>query len=261
MGKYQYLSLTVKDGLGTLTIERPKMLNALSTGVLKELDSALDDVKSDASIDVLLVTGSGEKAFVAGADISEMKDKNVFEGREFSNYGNHVFAKLATLSVPTIACVNGFALGGGCELALSCDIRIAAENAKFGQPEVGLGIIPGFGGTQRLARLVGSGIAKELIFTGKVINAEEGLRIGLVNQVVALDELEAAATKMAGMMQKNAALAVSLSKEVIDRGLEMSLDNGLRLEAEVFGSLFSTEDQKEGMDAFVNKRKPTFTKD
>lgn len=254
------VGLSVENGVGTLTIERPKMLNALSSDVLTSLEHAIDEVNQRADIDVLLVTGAGEKAFVAGADISEMKDKNVFEGREFSSYGNEVFYKLSTLKQPTIACVNGFALGGGSELALACDLRLASETAKFGQPEVGLGIIPGFGGTQRLARLVGSGVAKELIFTGNVIGADEAYRIGLVNKVVPLNELQKEALIMAEAIKKNALLAVELSKEVIDRGLEMSLDNGLRLEAEVFGSLFSTKDQSEGMDAFINKRKPNFTK-
>lgn len=260
MSNYEYLSLSVENGIGTLKIERPKLLNALSTGVLEEIDKAIDEINSRQDIDVLLVTGSGEKAFVAGADISEMKDKNVFEGREFSEIGNNVFLRLSTLKQPTIACVNGFALGGGCELALACDIRIASDNAKFGQPEVGLGIIPGFGGTQRLPRLVGTGVAKELIFTGKVVNAEEAHRIGLVNKVVEFDALHTEAVSMANMIRKNALLAVELSKEVIDRGMEMSLSNGLRLEAEVFGSLFSTEDQTEGMDAFLNKRKANFVK-
>lgn len=260
MKTYKYLSLSAENGVGTLKIERPKMLNALSTGVLEEIDKAIDEVSSRQDIDVLLVTGTGERAFVAGADISEMKDKTVFEGRAFSEIGNNVFLKLSTLRQPTIACVNGFALGGGCELALACDMRIASDNAKFGQPEVGLGIIPGFGGTQRLTRLVGIGIAKELIFTGKILSADDALRIGLVNKVVSFDDLQTEAMDLANQIRKNALLAVELSKEAIDSGIEMSLANGVRLEAEVFGSLFSTNDQTEGMDAFVNKRKPKFEK-
>lgn len=255
-----FTALSVENGVGMLTIERPKMLNALSSDVLKELEQMVDEISMRQDIDVVIVTGSGNKSFVAGADISEMKDKNVFEGREFSTYGNKVFYKLSTLRQPTIACINGFALGGGCELALACDLRIAAENAKFGQPEVGLGIIPGFGGTQRLVRLVGTGVAKELIFTGNVISSDEAYRIGLVNRVVTQEALIEEGLKIAKSIQKNALLAVELSKEVIDRGLEMSLDNGLRLEAEVFGSLFSTKDQTEGMTAFINKQKPNFTK-
>ncbi|QCI87323.1 crotonase [Vagococcus zengguangii] len=257
---YNYLSLAIEQGIGTLTIERPKVLNALSTEVLEELELMLDDIAMMETIDVLLVTGAGEKAFVAGADIAEMKEKRVFEGRAFSEVGNRVFSKLANLRQPTIACVNGFALGGGCELALACDMRLGAENAKFGQPEVGLGIIPGFGGTQRLARLVGTGMAKELIFTGNIIDAKEAHRIGLLNRVVPAEELITEAQNLANQIRKNAPLAVELSKEVIDRGLEMPIEHGLRLEAEVFGSLFSTEDQTEGMDAFLNRRKASFTK-
>lgn len=258
---YEFLSLDVRDGIGTITIERPKMLNALSSEVLVELGSLLGEVEKSNTIDVLLITGSGEKAFVAGADISEMKDKNAILGKEFSKEGNDVFSKLAHLRQPTIACINGFALGGGCELALACDIRLAAYNAKFGQPEVGLGIIPGFGGTQRLPRLVGTGIAKELIFTGKVIDVEEAHRIGLVNHVYEQAELLQEGMKLAKSIQKNAYLAVTGSKTVIDSGLDMSLENGLKFEAEMFGALFATNDQKEGMDAFVNKRKPDFIKD
>ncbi|MFW8053546.1 enoyl-CoA hydratase-related protein [Vagococcus fluvialis] len=257
---YEFLSSTVQDGIGTITIERPKMLNALSSEVLAELGLLVDEVAKNNEIDVVLVTGAGEKAFVAGADISEMKDKNTLEGKVFSTAGNDVFAKLAKLPQPTIACINGFALGGGCELALACDIRLAAENAKFGQPEVGLGIIPGFGGTQRLPRLVGAGVAKELVFTGKVIGVEEAHRIGLVNHVYEQSILLEEGLKLAKSIQKNAFLAVSSSKSVIDSGLDMSLDNGLKFEAEVFGAMFSTADQKEGMDAFVNKRKPNFIK-
>lgn len=260
MENYQYISLKVEQGIGTLTIERPKVLNALSTEVLEELELMFDDIALMDTIDVLLVTGSGEKAFVAGADIAEMKEKNVFEGRGFSEVGNRVFSKLAKLRQPTIACVNGFALGGGCELALACDMRLGAENAKFGQPEVGLGIIPGFGGTQRLARLVGTGIAKELIFTGNIIDAKEAHRVGLLNRVVPAKELLDEAEKLANQIRKNAPLAVELSKEVIDAGIELPIEHGLRLEAEVFGSLFSTNDQTEGMDAFLNRRKAAFEK-
>ncbi|MGX6961960.1 enoyl-CoA hydratase-related protein [Vagococcus xieshaowenii] len=260
MQTYNYISLTIEQGIGSLTIERPKVLNALSTEVLEELELMIDDISMMETIDVLLLTGAGEKAFVAGADIAEMKEKRVFEGRTFSEVGNRVFSKLANLRQPTIACVNGFALGGGCELALACDMRIGAENAKFGQPEVGLGIIPGFGGTQRLARLVGTGMAKELIFTGNIIDAKEAHRIGLLNRVVPAEELLIEAQNLANQIRKNAPLAVELSKEVIDRGLEMPIEHGLRLEAEVFGSLFSTDDQTEGMDAFLNRRKAAFNK-
>ncbi|MEG0475969.1 MAG: enoyl-CoA hydratase-related protein, partial [Carnobacterium sp.] len=189
MTEYNTLTLEKAEGIATLTINRPKMLNALSQEVLEEVSVALDEVEKDGAIRVLIVTGSGTKAFVAGADIKEMKEKNAVEGTIFSSLGNAVFSKLEQLRQPTIAAVNGFALGGGCELALACDIRIGAENAKFGQPEVGLGIIPGFGGTQRLPRLVGTGKAKELIYTGANVAAEEAYRIGLLNKVVAVEDL------------------------------------------------------------------------
>ncbi|AQS53779.1 Short-chain-enoyl-CoA hydratase [Jeotgalibaca dankookensis] len=258
MKQYETLLIEKKDGIGTLTINRPKSLNALNSQVLQELHDAFIAIDQDKDIHVLIVTGSGEKAFVAGADIKEMKEKHALAGREFSNFGNKVFSLLDNLSQPTIAAVNGFALGGGCELALACDIRIGSENAKFGQPEVGLGIIPGFGGTQRLSRLVGPAKAKELIYTGKVIKSEEAETIGLLNAVVPIEELLDEANKMATMILKQAPLAVKASKEAINRGLEMDLSHALALEAEMFGILFSTEDQKEGMTAFTEKRKATF---
>lgn len=257
---YKFISIEIKEGIGILKIERPKLLNSLNLAVLGELNKVFKEIKQNEDINVLIITGSGEKSFIAGADISEMKDKDVLSGKEFSLMGSQVFSELSQLPQPTIACINGFALGGGCELALACDIRLASENAKFGQPEVGLGIIPGFGGTQRLPRLVGVGIAKELIFTGKVINAEEAKRIGLVNHIYDQSNLLKEGMKLASNIQRNAYLAVSNSKVVIDNGLDMSLDSGLRYESEVFGSLFSTDDQKEGMNAFLSKRIPNFTR-
>lgn len=258
MTTLNYVSLTTEAGIGFLTIERPKMLNALSTAVMTELETLIAEIEVSKEIQVVILTGSGQKAFVAGADITEMKDKTVMEGRAFSAFGNHVFSRLANLRQPTIAAVNGFALGGGCELALACDIRIGGDNALFGQPEVGLGIIPGFGGTQRLSRIVGLGRAKELIFTGRTVKAEEAHGMGLLNHVVSAESLREEAIKLAERIQKNAPYAVELSKEVINLGADMELPAALKLESELFGTLFSTKDQKDGMAAFVAKRKPAF---
>ena len=244
-----------KDNIGLLTISRPNALNALNSETIKEISEVVDLVNSDNEIRVLVITGSGEKAFVAGADISEMKDKNFAQGREFGILGNNVFRKIETLNIPTIAAVNGFALGGGCELSLCCDIRIASENAKFGQPEVSLGITPGFGGTQRLPRTVGTAKAKELIYTGKNIKAEEALSIGLVNKVVPLDMLMTEAMEMATKIAANAPIAVKYCKVAIDRGMQCNIDTALMYESEVFGQCFSTEDQKDAMTAFVEKKK------
>lgn len=258
MLEYNTLLLEKKNGIGTLTINRPKNLNALNKEVLEELTQVLKAIEKDEDIHVLIVTGAGEKAFVAGADIKEMKDKNAIEGRDFSTLGNAAFSQLENLRQPTIATVNGFALGGGCELAMSCDIRIGSVNAKFGQPEVGLGITPGFGGTQRLSRLVGLAKAKELIYTAKTINANEAMSIGLLNQLVEAADLTAEAEKMAQAIMKQSPLAVEASKKAINRGYEMDLVHGLEMEAEMFGALFATEDQKEGMTAFTEKRKAAF---
>lgn len=253
---YENIILENKNGIGIITINRPKALNALNAQTLQEIDKAVQQVKEDDSILAVILTGSGDKAFVAGADISEMKDKNVIEGRSFGMLGNKVFRELESLEKPVIAAVNGFALGGGCELAMSCDIRIASPKAKFGQPEVGLGITPGFGGTQRLPRLIGTGMAKELIYTARIIGAEEAYRVGLVNRVVdaetnVLDE----AIKLAEEILQNAPIAVKLSKQAINRGMQVDIDTAIAFEAEVFGACFSTEDQTEGMTAFVEKRK------
>lgn len=258
MLEYNTLLLEKKNGVGKLTINRPKNLNALNKEVLVELTQVLKAIEKDEDIQVLIVTGAGEKAFVAGADIKEMKDKNAIEGRDFSTLGNAAFSQLENLRQPTIAAVNGFALGGGCELAMACDIRIGSMNAKFGQPEVGLGITPGFGGTQRLSRLVGLAKAKELIYTAKTINADEAMNIGLLNQLVEASDLTAEAEKMAQAIMKQSPLAVEASKKLINRGYEMDLIHGLEMEAEMFGALFATEDQKEGMTAFTEKRKAAF---
>lgn len=257
----QTILLEKNKGIATLTINRPKQLNALNTRVLEELDGILHEIEQDTSIGVVLITGAGDKAFVAGADISEMSGKDSLEANRFSAYGNQVFTRLAHLRQPTIAAVNGFALGGGCELALACDIRYASPNARFGQPEVGLGIIPGFGGTQRLARLVGAAKAKELIFSGMNVKAEEASTIGLVNKVIMEQSVLGAAKELAEKILKNAPLAVEKSKEVIDLGLEMNVDHAVQYEAEAFGNLFTTKDQKEGMSAFLDKRKAAFIRD
>jgi enoyl-CoA hydratase len=244
-----------KNHVGIITISRPKALNALNTETLVELDKAIDMAASDKEIYSLLITGAGEKAFVAGADIGEMKDMDAFRAREFGILGNSVFRKLELLQIPTIAAVNGFALGGGCELALSCDIRIAGENAKFGQPEVSLGITPGFGGTQRLPRLVGAARAMEMIFTGAVINAEEALKIGLVNKVVPKESIMEEAVAAAEKIAANAPVAVRMCKAAISRGVQADISTALAYESEVFAQCFTSEDQKDAMNAFVEKKK------
>lgn len=248
--------LTAKEGhVATITINRPKALNALSTQVLTELNAALDEVAADQDVYALVITGAGEKSFVAGADIAEMKDKSVEEAAVYGKFGNEVFRKIETFRCPVIAAVNGFALGGGCELAMSCDIRVASENAVFGQPEVGLGITPGFGGTQRLARLVGAGIAKEMIFTARNIKADRAAEIGLVNKVVAAEELMPTVMKMAAGIVKNAPIAVAYAKKAINNGLQTDIDAGIAIEVEEFSNCFASEDQTYGMTCFLEKVK------
>ena len=248
--------LIAKEGhVATITINRPKALNALSTAVLTDLNAALDEVAADQDVYALIITGAGEKSFVAGADIAEMKDKSVEEAAEYGKFGNAVFRKIETFRCPVIAAVNGFALGGGCELAMSCDIRVASENAVFGQPEVGQGITPGFGGTQRLARLVGAGIAKEMIYTARNIKADRAAQIGLVNKVVAAEELSATVMKMAQGIAKNAPIAVAYAKKAINNGLQTDIDSGIAIEVEEFSNCFATEDQTYGMTCFLEKVK------
>lgn len=259
MSQYVNLLFEAKDRVGVITLHRPKALNALNTELLQELSNLLDHIKEDKSVEVVIITGSGEKAFVAGADITEMQKLTAIEGRNFGKIGQDVFNKLENLPQPVIAAINGFALGGGCELAMACDVRIASEKAKFGQPEVSLGIAPGFGGTQRLPRLIGKGRAKELIFTGDIIDAGEAYRMGLVNKVVAPEELMNTAQVLAEKILSRAPVAVQLSKAAINEGLNMDLASGIAYEAEIFGLCFATEDQKEGMTAFVEKRKPNFS--
>lgn len=249
-----FVAFEQRGPIGVLTMNRPEALNALNEQVLRDLDAALDAVEANDEVLVVILTGAG-RSFVAGADIGQMKDLTPVQAKKFGSYGNQVFLKLENFPKPVIAAVNGFALGGGCELAMSCDIRLASEKAKFGQPEVGLGITPGFSGTQRLPRRVGVAKAKELIFSGKQIGAEEAKRIGLVNEVYAAEELLNKAVEMAKSFTANAPIAVKYSKACIDRGMQMDIDNGIALENELFAMCFATEDQKEGMGAFLEKRK------
>lgn len=256
--EFQNIILTKEDYLAILTINRPKALNALNGDTLFEIEAAIKDVKADPNIKVMIVTGSGDKSFVAGADITFMLPLSPAEGRYFSDVGEKVFRQFELMEKPVIAAVNGFALGGGCELAMSCDIRLAAENALFGQPEVGLGIIPGFGGTQRLPRLVGEGRAKELTYTADTINAQEAYRIGLVNHVYPLEQLIDEAKKMAKKIASKGPLAVGYSKFAIGKGMQVDIDTAMSIESDMFGMSCATEDKFEGMTAFVEKRKPAF---
>ena len=249
------LLMEVENEIAVVTINRPKSLNALNSETLAELNTCLAEIEGRTDIKVVILTGSGSKSFVAGADISEMVNATPAEGRAMGLLAREAFGRLENMPQVTIAAVNGFALGGGCEISMACDIRVAAENAKFAQPECGLGILPGFGGTQRLARLVGKGRAKEMIFTCDMIDAQDAYRIGLANHVVPQEELLDSCKAMAGRIMKNAPYAVSLAKQVINSGADMDLDNGLKLEANIFGLSFSTEDKKEGMTAFLEKRK------
>lgn len=243
-----------KGSVAVITISREKALNALNSNVLKELDSVLDGVNLE-EVRCLILTGAGEKSFVAGADIGEMSSLTKAEGEAFGKIGNDVFRKLEMFPIPVIAAINGFALGGGCEIAMSCDIRICSDNAVFGQPEVGLGITPGFGGTQRLPRIVGVGMAKQMIYAGRNIKADEAFRIGLVNAVYTLEELMPNAEKLAQTIAKNAPIAVRNCKEAINKGLDVDMDQAIVIEEKLFGNCFESYDQKEGMAAFLEKRK------
>ena len=251
-----FVTLEAKGPIGILTMNRPEALNALNEQVLRDLDAALDQAAAQDDILVLVLTGAG-RSFVAGADIAQMKDLSPMEAKRFGLYGNGVFLKLENFPKPVIAAVNGFALGGGCELAMSCDIRVASEKAKFGQPEVGLGITPGFGGTQRLARIVGTSNAMELILTAKTISAAQAQEIGLVSHVYPPEELMDKALELAQAIAANAQVAVRESKAAIRRGLQTDMATGAAFEAEAFALCFATEDQKDAMTAFVNKEKVT----
>ena len=250
----EFITYEVEGQVGLITINRPKALNALNSAVLEELDATLDAVDLN-EVRALILTGAGDKSYVAGADIGEMSTLTKAEGEAFGKKGNDVFRKLETFPIPVIAAVNGFALGGGCEISMSCDIRICSDNAVFGQPEVGLGITPGFGGTQRLARIVGVGMAKQMIYTARNIKADEALRIGLVNAVYTQEELLPAAKKMAAGIAKNAPIAVRNCKKAINDGLQVDMDAAIVIEEKLFGDCFETHDQKEGMSAFLEKRK------
>lgn len=247
-----------RDGIAFITFNRPKVLNALNRQTIEELHRVLLDARDDTAVRVLILTGSGEKAFVAGADINELAQQTPVNGKEFSLYGQRVFHLLETMGKPSICAINGFALGGGCELALCCSIRLASKTAKLGQPEVKLGIIPGYGGSQRLARLCGKGVAHELCLTGEMIGAEEAQRIGVVNHVYEAAELLPAAEAMAKKIIEKAPLAVKYCMEAIERGVEVPQEEGLFLEATLFGLCCGTEDMREGTKAFLEKRAAQF---
>lgn len=248
------VEVTKQGNVGIVTMNRPEALNALSSAVFADLTAALDQVEHDDDVYVVIITGAG-RAFVAGADIGEMANMNVEQGLAFSELGNGLLMRVDMFPKPTIAAVNGFALGGGCELSLACDIRIASEKAKFGQPEVGLGIIPGFGGTQRMARIIGTGAAMELIYTAETIDAQRAKEIGMVNHVVAPDELMDFALNLANKIAANAQVAIRTSKMAIRRGIDCDISTAVTYEALAFATCFGTEDQKDAMKAFVEKRK------
>lgn len=254
---YQTICYEKKENIAIITINRPEALNALNSTVIGELEQVISEVEKDASLGAMILTGEG-RSFVAGADIGEQKPLDLEGGRKWGQRGSALFRRIEKLEIPTIAAVNGFALGGGCEIAMSCDIILASEKAKFGQPEVGLGITPGFSGTQRLPRRVGIAKAKELIFSGKMIKADEAEKIGLVNAVYVPEELMNGAMEMAKSFTKNAPIAVKYSKACIDRGMQMDIDDGIALENELFAMCFATADQKEGMGAFMEKRSAVF---
>lgn len=255
---FQNLLYEKEDGVALITINRPKALNALNIDTLLEIKTAVEKAAADDEVMVLMVTGAGEKSFVAGADITYMMNINALQGREFGMLGQEVFRLIEALPKPVIAAINGFALGGGLELAMACDFRVCSENSRFGQPEVGLGVTPGFGGTQRLPRLVGSGMAKELLFTGDTIDAFEALRIGLVNHVVAADQLLTYVQNMARKICFRGQIAVRFCKVAVNEGMQTDIDRAMSIEADLFGLCFASEDQKEGMRAFVEKRKANF---
>lgn len=257
MSDYKYLKLDKKDNIVYLTINRPEALNALNYEVLKNIKEAFEEISHDKKTRAIIITGEG-RSFVAGADIAQMKEQKNLDGREFIVYGQNVMNMIESFPIPVIAAVNGFALGGGCELAMAADFRIASTKAKFGQPEVSLGIIPGFGGTQRLTRLVGKGMAKYLIYTGEIINSEEALRIGLVQKVVEPEDLIKECEKIANVIATKAPVALKMAKLAIDNGENVDIKTGVNYEAEAFSTCFATEDRVEGMSAFLEKRTAIF---
>src|SRR5438128_4971902 len=255
---FENLLIEKKNAIAYVTVNRPKVLNALNMATMEELRTAFTDIKNDTSIRVVLFTGSGEKAFIAGADIGELAKQDAVAGKEYTHRGQSMLDLMENLGKPVIACVNGFALGGGCELALACTMRLASDNAKLGQPEVKLGIIPGYGGTQRLSRLVGKGLAMQMVLVGEMITAQEAHRIGLVNEVTAPADLIPRAEAIAHKIIANAPLAVQYAMEAVNKGMEMTLVEGLYLEAILFGVCCATEDKKEGTTAFLEKRQAQF---
>src|SRR5881409_2226201 len=255
---FQNLKYETKNKIAYVTINRPEKLNALNMAVMEDLRAAFTAIKADKEIRVAILTGSGEKAFVAGADIAELNKNGVVDAKEYTHKGQSVLDLIENLGKPVIACINGFALGGGCEIAMACTMRLASENAKLGQPEVKLGIIPGYGGSQRLPRLVGKGVAMHLVLTGEMITAQEAHRIGLVNEVVAAAELIPRAEAIAQKVIANGPLAVQYAMEAVNKGMEIALAEGLYLEAILFGAACATEDKKEGTTAFLEKRAAQF---
>lgn len=255
---FEVISLEKKNAVTILTINRPQALNALNDQVLTELGQALQEIDKDKLVKALIITGAGEKAFVAGADIKAFENMSPMQAAVLAEKGQRVFRMLEILKIPVIAAVNGFALGGGCELALSCDFIIASQKAKFGLPEVSLGLIPGFGGTQRLARFVGLPMARELTLTARMVSADEALNIGLVNKVVEPEKLLSSCFELTELILQRSPLAVAKAKESINMGYDMQLDEGLRLERDTFAELFRSTDTKEGVKAFIEKRKPEF---
>ena len=255
---YNTITFEEENGVSTITINRPKSLNALNTEVFDELIPLLENIRQNEDIRVLIITGAGEKAFVAGADISELAELNALQGKYFVKKGHDCMAKLQDLPIPVIASVNGFALGGGLELALACDFIYASENAKFGLPEITLGIIPGFGGTQRLARIVGKSIAKEMIFTGKTISAEEARELGFVNKVLPQSALFEESRKTAKSIVQKGKFSLNAAKQAVNRGADVDLRTGCSIEIDAFGLCMASEDAREGTAAFLEKRKPNF---
>lgn len=255
---YENITLEKKNSIAYVTVNRPKVLNALNMATMEELRAAFTAIKDDSNVRVAIMTGAGEKAFIAGADIGELGKHGAVEGKEYTHRGQSVLDLIENLGKPVIACINGFALGGGCEMAMACTMRLASENAKLGQPEVKLGVMPGYGGTQRLPRLVGKGIAMQLLLAGEMITAHEAYRIGLVNEVVAASELIPRAEAIAQKIIANAPLAVQYVMEAVNKGMEMTLAEGLYLEATLFGVCCATEDKKEGTTAFLEKRPAQF---
>ena len=258
---YSSLELSSNDGIATLVFNRPKALNALSIALLTELTDALGTIKNDPSIRVLILTGAGEKSFIAGADITEIATLTPLGAKHFAQMGQNVISALQALAIPVIAAVNGFALGGGCEMALACDFIYASEKALFGLPEINLGVIPGFGGTQRLPRLVGANRAKEMIFTGKHLTATEAREIGLVNAVFAPEALMVAATKTASLIATKGKASLCAAKQAVNQGLNTDLVTGLAIERDIFALCMANPDAKEGTSAFLEKRKPVFSGD